>query len=108
MRRYSEPQILAILRQAEGGVPRARNKQRGVLQMAVEVSWDGRLDDQPNERLGRQEPASQEDVCRVENASRVTEGSPWKKVIRPVLRRGLAENAVARHGVNIELACRTL
>ena len=39
--------------------------------------------------------------------SRVTEGSPWEKVIRPALRRGLAENAVARHGVIIALACRT-
>jgi hypothetical protein len=28
-------------------------------------------------------------------------------VIRPALRRGLAENAVARHGVSIALACRT-
>lgn len=27
----------------------------------------------------------------------------WKKVIRPVLRRGLSENAVARHGVSIEI-----
>lgn len=26
---------------------------------------------------------------------------------RPALRRGLAENAVARHGVSIALACRT-
>lgn len=30
-----------------------------------------------------------------------------KKVIRPALRRGLAENAVARHGVSIALTCRT-
>ena len=28
-------------------------------------------------------------------------------MIRPALRRGLAENAVARHGVSIALACRT-
>jgi len=28
-------------------------------------------------------------------------------VIRPALRRGLAEKAVARHGVSIALACRT-
>ena len=37
MTRYSDPQILAILRQGEGGVPRARNEQCVVLQMAVEV-----------------------------------------------------------------------
>ena len=28
-------------------------------------------------------------------------------MIRPALRRGLAENAVARHGVSLTLACRT-
>ena len=28
-------------------------------------------------------------------------------MIRPALRRGLAEKAVARHGVSIALACRT-
>jgi putative transposase len=28
-------------------------------------------------------------------------------VIRPALRRGLAEKALARHGVSIALACRT-
>ena len=75
--------------------------------MTVKVWRDGRVDDQPDEGLGRPEPASQEDVCRDEYASRVTEGRPWEKVIRPALRRGLAENAVARHGVSIALACRT-
>ena len=75
--------------------------------MTVEVWRDGRVDDQPDEGLGRPEPASQEDVCRDEYASRVTEGRPWEKVIRPALRRGLAENAVARHGVSLALACRT-
>ena len=75
--------------------------------MTVKVWRDGRVDDQPDEGLGRPEPASQEDVCRDEYASRVTEGRPWEKVIRPALRRGLAENAVARHGVSLALACRT-
>jgi hypothetical protein len=85
MTRYSEPRILAILRQAEGGVPvsvpvpRAWDEQRVVLQMAVEVWRYGRVDDQPDEGFGRREPASQEDVCRDEHASRGTEGSPWKK-----------------------------
>ena len=45
---------------------RARNEQRVVLRMAVEVLRDGCVDDQPDEGLGRREPASQEDVCRDE------------------------------------------
>jgi len=84
-----------------------RRSTNGGRSMTVEVWRDGRVDDQPDEGLGRPEPASQEDVCRDEYASRVTEGRPWEKVIRPALRRGLAENAVARHGVSLALACRT-
>ena len=43
--RYTEPQILAILRQAEGGMPvaelcRAWHEQRVLLQMAFEVWRD--------------------------------------------------------------------
>ena len=51
--------------------------------------------------------APEEDVCRDEHAGRIAEGSPWKKVIRPALPRGLAKKVVARRGVRIALACRT-
>ena len=68
MTRYSEPQILAILRQAEGGVPVAElcrehgmmplpgnglssnhERERVVLQMAGEVWRHGRVDDRADE-----------------------------------------------------------
>ena len=54
MTRYSEPKILAILRQAEGGVPvselcREHGMSSVVLQMAVKIRWYGRVDDQPDE-----------------------------------------------------------
>ena len=66
--RYTEPQILAILRQAEGGVPIAdlcrehgmmplpgsglssnHERERVVLQMAGEVWRHGRVDDRADE-----------------------------------------------------------
>ena len=68
MTRYSEPQILAILRQAEGGVPVAElcrdhgmmplpgsdlssNRERDgvVLQVAGEVWRDGCINDRPDQ-----------------------------------------------------------
>jgi len=75
--------------------------------MAGKIRRDGCVDNQPDENLGGREPAAKEDVCRDAHASRIAEGRPWKKVTRPALRRGLAEKAVARHGVSIALACRT-
>lgn len=68
--------------------------------MASEIHRDERADDLSDEGLARQKPASQEDVGRDEQASRVAEGRPWEKVLRPAPRRGLAENAVARHRVS--------
>ena len=43
-----------------------RGSTNGGRSMAAEVWRDGRVDDQPDEGLGRREPASQEDVCRDE------------------------------------------
>jgi len=69
--RYTEAQIIAILRQAEGGVPVAElcrehgmmplpgrrciiaERECLVLQMAVEVWRDGCIPDQPDEGDGR-------------------------------------------------------
>ncbi len=56
--RLSEPQILAILRQAEGGVPVPELcREHGMstasfLQMAIQIRRHGRVDDQPDEGSG--------------------------------------------------------
>ena len=87
MTRYSEPQILAILRQAEGGVPVAElcrehgmmplpgnglpaNHEREcvVLQMAVKVWRYGCVHGQPDEGHGGREPSAEADVCGLEHA----------------------------------------
>ncbi len=44
-KRYSNAQIMGILKQAESGVPRTWNEQCQLLQMACEVWWHGSVDD---------------------------------------------------------------
>ena len=74
MTRYSDAQILAILRQGEGGVPVSELCREHAMSNACFYKWRskyGGMDasmSQPDEGLGRREPASQEDVCRDEHA----------------------------------------
>ena len=98
MTRYSEPQILAILRQAEGGVPVAElcrehgmmplpgnglftnhERERVVLQMAREVWRHGCIPDQPDEGHRGREPPFEADVSGSEHAGGFVERSPRKK-----------------------------
>jgi len=55
--------------------------------------------------LGGREPAAETDVCGPEHAGGFAQGSSRKKVDRPSQRREMAENAVARRGASIALAC---
>ena len=50
--RFSDAQIMAVLKQAEGGVPRARNEQREFLQMAGQVWRHGCVLDFRDEGYG--------------------------------------------------------
>ena len=67
--RYSDSQILAILKQAEAGtpvpaMPGTRHEQRDILQVACQVRRDGCLTDEAHEGAGGRESAPEEDVCR--------------------------------------------
>lgn len=109
--RFTEAQIMAVLRQAEGGlavpaVPRARDQQRDVLQVARPVWRHGCVHDEPDEGAGGREPAAEAHVRRPEHAGGSAQRGSWKKVTRPAQRRELAEKAVATKGVSIALACR--
>jgi hypothetical protein len=74
--RFTEAQIMGVLRQAEGGmpvpgaVPRAWDQQRDVLQVAVQVWRHGCVHDEPDEGPGGREPAAEAHVCRSEHAGR--------------------------------------
>ena len=49
--KFSESQIIGVLKEAEAGIPvpatlpRSRHQQRHILQVAVEVRWHGCVDD---------------------------------------------------------------
>ena len=57
---------------------------------------------------GEGEPAAEAHVCGPEHAGGFAKGSLGKKVIGPSQRREMAENAVARRGASIAVACRAL
>ena len=89
-------------------MPRTRDEQCVVLQMASEIHRDERADDLSDEGLARQKPASQEDVGRDEHASRVAEGKTLGKSAPASPAPGSGrECGGATLGVSIALACRT-
>ena len=113
MTRYSDPQILAILRQGEGGVPVFELCREHAMSNASFYNWRSKYDGMDASMISQMKALEDQNrrlrkmYAEMSMQSRVTEGSPWEKVIRQALRRGLAENAVARHGVSLALACRT-
>ena len=99
--RFSDSQIIAILKQAEAGSPvpdcAASTDQLGhVLQMAEQVRRHGCLPDGPAEGARGGEPAAQEDVCRRAAQGRDRSGGSAKKVVKPSCRREMAQRAVEK------------
>ena len=68
--RFSDSQILAILKQAEGGLPvpelrrEHRHERRYVLQVASQIWRHGRLLNEAHEGTRGREPPAKEDVRR--------------------------------------------
>ena len=106
--RYTEARILAILRQAEGGVPVAElcrehgmmplpgnglfsNHAREclVLQTAGEVWRDGCVQGQPDEGDGGREPSAEAGGCGAGHAGGFAEGGPWKNLWSAALLQGV-------------------
>jgi putative transposase len=112
MTRFNEPQILAILRQAEGGVPVADLCREHGMSMASFYEWRAKyggmdafmisqmksLEDE-NRRLKRMfaDLSMQADLLKE---------ALGKKVDRPSQRREMAAKAVKHQGVSIALAGR--
>lgn len=67
--RYSDSQVLAILKQAESGGPlQALCREHGMSSATFNREratfwWCGCLDDEAHEGTGRRNPAAEEDVC---------------------------------------------
>ena len=110
--RFTEAQIMGILRQMEHGVPVSGLCREHGMSSATVYKWRakyGGMDAMPYQRdegNGRGEPPAEAHVRRRQHAERLAEGGSWKKMIRPAQRRELAVKAVAMKGVSIALACR--
>lgn len=101
--RFNEPQILAIVRQAEGGVRVPELCREHGMSTASFYKWRSKYGGMEP----RREPSPEEDVCGDEHAGGTAQRGSWKKVTRPSQRREMAEKAVALRGVSVALACRT-
>ncbi|HHX90286.1 MAG TPA: IS3 family transposase [Paracoccus sp.] len=110
--RFTEPQIMAVLREAESGVAVPTVCRTHGISTAAFYRWRakyGGMDasmmsqmkamEEENRRLKRMfaDLSMQADLLRE---------ALGKKLTRPAARRTLAENAVATRGVSIALACR--
>ena len=95
--KYSDGQILAILKEAEAGtpVPHSRHEQRHVLQVARQIRRHGCIAD----------GAVEEAVCRSTAGGRQRQGSAGKKMVRPSQRREMAQRAVKERSVSVRTAC---
>ncbi|WIY24386.1 IS3 family transposase [Parasedimentitalea psychrophila] len=113
MTRYSEPQILAILRQAEGGVPVTELCREHGMSNASFYKWRSKYGGMDASMISQMKALEDENrrlkkmYAEMSMQAELLKEALGKKLIRPALRRGLAEKAVARHGISIALACRT-
>jgi len=87
--RFSEVQIMNILKEAQNGGTVADICRRHGISDA------------------RRKSASQKDVCRSPSSKGNPSGSSAKKVVKPSHRREMAHAAKKRHGISVSLACKT-
>ena len=111
--RFTDSQIIAILKQAEAGTPVPELCREHGISKATFYKWRskfGGMDASLMARMkelegGRREPAPQEDVRRRASQGRDRGGGAHKKVVAPSQRREMAQWAVAQRSATIDLAC---
>jgi putative transposase len=110
--RYTEPQILAILKQAKGGFPVAELCRQHGMSNASFYKWCSKYGGMDGSMMSQKKALENENrrlermVCRPVDVKRIAQGGSWKKMTRPCERRQMAGTAVAKHKVSIALACR--
>ncbi len=89
--RFTDSQIIAILKQAESGTPvpelcrEQRHLLRHVLQVALKIRRHGHLDDVPDEGARRREPAPEKMYAESQLSADITQGGARKKMVRHLL-----------------------
>jgi len=100
--RFTEEQIIGILREQEAGAatgevcPQTRDQQRDVLQMEGEVGRPGSLRRQATEGAGGREHQTQEAADRSDARQRHAEGCRLKKMVTPAARREAVAQGLGR------------
>ena len=107
--RFSDSQIIAILKQAEAGSPVPELCREHGISSATFYKWRskfggmGAIADGPAQGTRRREPAPQEDVCRRATQGRDCPGGAAKKVVKPSCRREMVQQTV-ENGVSTRVA----
>lgn len=110
--RFTEAQIMGVLRQAGGGMPVPELCREHGISSATFYKWRAKYGGMDASMVSQMKALEDENrrlkrnVCRSQHAGRSASRGSWKKVTRPAQRRELAEKAVAMKGVSIALACR--
>ncbi|MCF1496260.1 IS3 family transposase [Agrobacterium vitis] len=113
MSRFSEPQILAILRQAEGGVPVPELCREHGMSTASFYKWRSKYGGMDASMISQMKALEDENrrlkkmYAEMSMQAELLKEALPKKVTRPSQRREMAGKAVALRGVSIALACRT-
>ncbi|MBD9628487.1 IS3 family transposase [Ensifer sp. ENS06] len=111
--RFSEPQILAILRQAEGGVPVPELCREHGMSTASFYKWRAKYGGMDASMISQMKALEEENrrlkkmYAEMSMQADLLKEALGKKLTRPSRRREMAGKAVALHGVSIALACRT-
>ncbi|MGJ5621538.1 IS3 family transposase [Sulfitobacter sp. MF3-043] len=110
--RYSDAQIMAVLKQAEGGVPVSELCREHGMSSASFFKWRAKFGGMDASLISEMKDMAEEN-CRLGHMyaemsmqNDLLKEALGKKALRPSLRREMDVNAVARYGVSIALACR--
>jgi putative transposase len=111
--RFTEPQIMAILRQAEGGVPVPELCREHGMSNASFYKWRAKYGGMDASIISQMKALEDENrrlkkmYAEMSMQAELLKEALGKKVARPSHRREMASKAVALCGVGIALACRT-
>ncbi|MGG7519633.1 IS3 family transposase, partial [Allorhizobium undicola] len=111
--RFSEPQILAILRQAEGGVPVPELCREHGMSTASFYKWRSKYGGMDASMISQMKALEDENrrlkkmYAEMSMQAELLKEALGKKLTRPSQRREMAGKAVALRGVSVALACRT-
>ena len=105
--RFTDSQIMAALKQAEAGTPVPDLCREHGVSTATFYMWWAKFGGMDVSLIANMK-ALEEDVRRCADAGADCRRGPGKKVSRPSQRSEMAQQAVAKHGVAISLACMAL